>query len=110
MQLRFEAADHDEAPVLDNLSLADFQPLLQSRLTFRAADGEFELELAEATLLNQPSPRPQPPFRLILRSAQQLRLPQGAFELQHPTHGPLVVFMVPLQPDALGPSYELIFN
>jgi hypothetical protein len=96
--------------VLDQLSLADFEPLLQSKLLFRAANGEFDLELAQATPLNQPSPRSQPPFRLIFRSAEQRRLPQGTFELQHPTHGPIALFMVPLQPDAIGPSYEVIFN
>lgn len=96
--------------MLDQLSLADFEPLLQSTLLFRAADGEFELQLADARPLAQPSPRPQPPFRLIFRSAEQRRLPQGTFELQHPTHGPMAMFMVPLQPDAIGPSYEVIFN
>lgn len=95
--------------MLENLSLADFEPLLQRHLRFRAADGEFDLQLTEAIPLNQPSPRPQPPFRLIFRSSQQ-RLPQGTFELHHPTLGPLSMFMVPLQPDAQGPSYEVIFN
>lgn len=95
--------------MLDQLSLADFEPLLQRSLDFRAADGEFVLQLTEASPLNQPSPRSQPPFRLIFRSGGK-HLPQGTFELMHPNHGPLALFLVPLQPDAQGPSFEVIFN
>lgn len=96
--------------VLDQLSLADFEPLLRSELRFRAADGEFALRLDEVVPLGQPSPRPSAPFRLTFRSPQQRYLPQGIFELQHPVHGPLALFMVPLQPDAQGPVFEVIFN
>lgn len=95
---------------MDQLSIADFDPLLLSELTFRAADGEFTLTLAEAALLHQPSPRPTPPFRLLFRSAEGRKLPQGNFELQHPRLGPLPMFLVPLQPDAGGPMFEVIFN
>lgn len=96
--------------MLDQLSLADFESHLSHDFAFRAADGEFQLRLIEATPLRQPSPRPHPPFRLLLRSESQLRLPQGNYELQHPDRGALVLFMVPVQPDPQGPCYEVIFN
>lgn len=96
--------------MLDQLSVADFEPLLRSELRFRAANGEFTLQLEEAALLQQPSPRPTAPFKLMFRSPEKRTLPQGTFELQHPVHGPIALFMVPLQPDAEGPSFEVIFN
>lgn len=96
--------------MLETLSVDDFAPLLAAELQFRAANGSFALELLEAEPLRQPSPRPLPPFRLLLRSAAGLQLPQGSFELQHPRLGPLLLFMVPIQPDARGPLYEIILN
>ena len=96
--------------MLDQLSLADFASHLSQDFVFRAADGTFQLRLIEAVPLRQPSPRPHPPFRLLFRSADQLRLPQGNYELQHPQQGALILFMVPVQPDAQGPCYEVIFN
>lgn len=96
--------------MLEQLTVGDFESLLNAPLAFRAADGAFQLDLIGATPLNQPSPRPAPPFRLLLRSGEGRQLPQGCFELQHPAHGAMVVFMVPVQPDATGPCYEIIFN
>jgi hypothetical protein len=96
--------------MLDTLAVTDFEPLLNTEISFRAANGEFQLTLAEAVLLNQPSPRPVAPFRLTFRSAHHYRLPQGIYELQHPQHGPLQLMMVPMQPDARGAAFEVIFN
>lgn len=92
------------------LRLEDFSPLLDQNICFRAADGTFDLRLVEAAALAQPSPRPHPAFRLILQSGTGLRLPQGTFALEHPQHGTLELFMVPIQPDAGGTRYEVIFN
>lgn len=96
--------------MLETLRVEDFVPLLGQDIEFRAADGSFTLRLVEAAPLKQPSPRPQPPFRLLLASASGQRLPQGVFGLLHPAHGELHLLMVPIQPDTRGPLYELIFN
>ena len=96
--------------MLESLSVADFAPLLASDLDFRAANGEFRLTLVAAEPLNQPSPRPAPAFRLLLQSSSGQRLPQGTFEMLHPVRGPLQLFMVPIQPDAGGSRFEIIFN
>lgn len=96
--------------MLETLAVTDFEPLLDSTIRFRAANAEFSLTLAEASLLNQPSPRPAPAFRLLFRSPERYRLPQGMYEMQHPTLGPMEVMMVPIQPDARGALFEMIFN
>ena len=96
--------------MLENLALTDFEPYLDTPMVFRAANAEFSLTLAEALPLKQPSPRPVAPFRLTFRSPERYRVPQGLYELQHPQHGPIQLMMVPLQPDAHGALFEVIFN
>lgn len=96
--------------MLETLAVTDFTPLLNASVQFRAANAELALTLVEAALLNQPSPRPAPAFRLIFRSPERYRLPQGVYALVHPTHGALEVMMVPIQPDAQGALFEVIFN
>ena len=37
-------------------------------------------------------------------------LPQGMFRFEHPVHGTLDLFTVPIGPDGVGACYEIIFN
>jgi len=75
-----------------------------------SGDASAELEVAEAITLKSPSPRETPPFRLILRSREGWRAPQGMFRVEHPTLGTLEMFAVPVGPDRLGLCYEILFN
>jgi hypothetical protein len=96
--------------MLDKLRKEDFESLIGQKLKVEAAGSETELEIAEAALLRSPSPRDTPPFRLILRSRDGWRAPQGMFRLEHPTLGTLEMFAVPVGPDGQGLCYEILFN
>ncbi|MGA9335522.1 MAG: hypothetical protein WBV39_14680 [Rudaea sp.] len=96
--------------MLEQLSVEDFLPLLGKNVTVEADAGSGELEVKEAAIIHSPSPRATPAFHLILRSASGWCLPQGIFRLQHPAHGDLDLFAVPIGPDGQGLCYEIIFN
>ena len=97
--------------MLDRLRKEDFEPLIGQKLTVATRDAApTELEVAEATTLKSPSPRETPPFRVILRSRDGWRAPQGMFRISHPRLGELELFAVPIGPDAEGLCYEILFN
>lgn len=96
--------------MLDKLRKEDFEPLVGQSLKVTAGDATTELEVAEASTLKSPSPRETPPFRVILRSREGWRAPQGMFRVEHPTLGDLEMFAVPVGPDAEGLCYEILFN
>jgi len=96
--------------MLDRLRKEDFEPLLGQKIKVAAGSASTELEVAEAIALKSPSPRETPPFRLILRSREGWRAPQGMFRVEHPTLGTLEMFAVPIGPDAQGLCYEILFN
>jgi len=96
--------------MLDRLRREDFEPLIGERIKVTSGDASAELEVAEASSLKSPSPRETPPFRLILRSRENWRAPQGMFRVDHPTLGTLEMFAVPIGPDAQGLCYEILFN
>ena len=96
--------------MLDRLRREDFEPLVGQKLKARVGDASVELELAEATPLKSPSPRETAPFRLILRSRENWRGPQGIYRIEHPSLGPIEMFVVPIGPDGQGLCYEALFN
>jgi hypothetical protein len=96
--------------MLDQLRKEDFEPLIGQKLKVSAGASSSELEVAEASTLKSPSPRETPPFRVILRSRENWRAPQGMFRVEHPTLGTLEMFAVPVGPDNLGLCYEILFN
>lgn len=96
--------------MLDRLSKEDFEPLLGQNVKVVAAGTAAELEVAETTTLKSPSPRATPSFRVILRSRNGWRVPQGTFRVTHPTLGELELFAVPIGPDGIGLCYEILFN
>jgi hypothetical protein len=96
--------------MLDQLRKEDFEPLVGQNVKVTAGSLSAELEVAEATALKSPSPRATPPFRVILRSREGWRAPQGMFRIAHPTLGDLELFAVPIGPDGQGLCYEILFN
>jgi len=96
--------------MLDRLRKEDFEPLIGQKLRVSVGESSAELEVAEASALKSPSPRETPPFRVILRSRDGWRGPQGIFRVEHPTLGQLEMFAVPIGPDAQGLCYEILFN
>ena len=97
--------------MLDRLRKEDFEPLIGQKLTVATSGAApTELEVAEASTLKSPSPRETPPFRVILRSRDGWRAPQGMFRIEHPVHGTLELFAVPIGPDGQGLCYEILFN
>ena len=96
--------------MLDRLRKEDFEPLVGSRLKVTSGASATELEVAEANELKSPSPRATRPFRVILRSREGWRAPQGMFRVEHPTLGTLEMFAVPIGPDGTGLCYEILFN
>jgi hypothetical protein len=96
--------------MLDKLRKEDFEPLIGQKLKVSAGASSTQLEVADAASLKSPSPRATPPFRVILRSRENWRVPQGMFLIQHPTLGQLEMFAVPVGPDGQGLCYEILFN
>jgi len=97
--------------MIDQLSAADFETLPGHRLAMVHGDRRIELEVAGVRALPARSQRPAPPFALLLRDkGARASLPQGTFHYEHPVHGSLDLFTVPVGPDGQGMCYEIIFN
>ena len=96
--------------MLERLCKEDFEPLVGQKLKVMSGTSSTELELAEASELKSPSPRATRPFRLILRSRENWRAPQGMLRVEHPSLGALEMFAVPVGPDGVGLCYEVLFN
>lgn len=96
--------------MLDKLRREDFESLVGRTLKVTVGGASTELEVAEAIPLKSPSPRATPPFRVILRSRENWRGPQGMYRIEHPTLGPIEIFFVPIGPDGQGLCYEALFN
>jgi hypothetical protein len=96
---------------LDQLTAEDFEPLLGQRLTIGlTTQVRLECELIEVRRLPSHPLRAGGPFAMTLRGPREHRFGQGMCALHHPRHGPLDVFIVPIEPDASGPRYEVTFN
>lgn len=96
--------------MLEKLGKQDFDPLVGQKVKVTAGALSGELAVAETAELASPSPRSTKPFRIILRSREDWRAPQGIFRVEHPTLGALDMFAVPIGPDSLGWCYEIVFN
>lgn len=97
-------------PQLDQLRPEDFEPLIGHSLAVEVHGGTLACELKQVNRLPQHSLRANLPFALILRGPRNQPLAQGTHPLQHPEHGRLNVFMVPIGPDGTGLGYEITFN
>lgn len=96
--------------------------LLDLQTFARAANQEFELSLGESSMVltlvdveKLPEQRglPREAFALIFRSASQLVLPQGTYDLRNTTLAgaqAVPVFLVPIERDLKGVRYQAVFS
>jgi hypothetical protein len=97
--------------MLETLRAADFETLPERRLHVVFGDVETALEIIDIQKLPQNALRSVPPFALLLRdNGTRVARPQDTYLYQHPVHGQLALFTVPIGPDAHGMRYEIIFN
>ena len=97
--------------MLHELSIDAFEAVRGQTLRITSGEDFRDLELADVSVLNNPSPRPQPPFSLTFRdNGAKQSFGQGVYRLLHPTLGPVDLFFVPLGPDGKGMTYEVTFN
>ena len=91
---------------LENLTLADFEPLLHQR--FRVDPGEqppFEVELMEVTEIPR-EPGGRAPFSLEFAGGPSPPLPQSIYRVEHDALGAIEIFLVPIAAD----RYEAVFT
>ena len=90
----------------------DFEALAEPLgLSVRIGDNTLELPLAVESVRPLPPHRFRAaPFSLILRGPQAPLLAQGIYALDHPRHGRVELFLVPISRDASGARYEVTFN
>lgn len=99
--------------MLRTLTIEHFQPLIGETFHVQVNPQEaFEVRLAEAHLLGGDvlPTSGRKPYSLIFVDVQKRLVPQGIYHLTHAALEPLDVFMVPLQPDARGTVFEVIFT
>lgn len=100
--------------MLDKLTHADFEPLLQQSFTVHVSlpDGQtrqIELMLDEVAVLGGAG-MGRVPFSLLFRGPLGLFLPQQIYSIDHPALGALDIFLVPMQPNAAGSWFQAIFT
>ncbi len=96
--------------MLERLGAEDFENLPDNSLRQLRPTGPVTLEVIKVVRLPA-ALRRVAPFALILReSGAKSWEPQGTFVYDHPTHGELALFTVPIGPDAHGMRYEINFN
>jgi hypothetical protein len=96
--------------MIDRLGAEDFENLPQNSLAQHRDSGPVMLEVIEVKRMPA-AIRPVAPFALIIReNGAQLWKPQGIYVYEHPQHGELELFTVPIGPDAHGMRYEINFN
>lgn len=88
----------------------DFRALA-APLTIDQPGGGAPIELAVESVDALPSHRMRAePFSLVLRGPPAPLLAQATYRVQHPRHGVLELFLVPIARDAGGTRYEVTFN
>ncbi|MEZ5455631.1 MAG: hypothetical protein R3F04_05890 [Lysobacteraceae bacterium] len=92
------------------LSAEDFESLVGKTVRVRAADGALDCVLESVQRNPFPSGRAQGGFSLQLLGPRVPAFQQGMHQLDHPSLGPLVLFLTPVAREAQGMRYEIIFN
>jgi hypothetical protein len=95
--------------MIDKLTRRDFEGLAPDALRVALAGGTVPLQVASTHALPHTSPRSEP-FAVELLGPREPLLPQGTYVFEHPVHGRLELFMVPVGRDAAASRYELVFN
>ena len=87
---------------LDDLTVADFEPLLYERFRLAAA---YDVELVEVAEIPR-EPGGRAPFSLVFEGGPTPPLPQGIYAVEHEDIGVIEIFLVPVAPD----RYEAVFS
>lgn len=94
----------------DDLSHDHFAPLVGDTFVLRAADGQIDAELIEASADgDSPAPGLRAPFSLTWQGPPAPALQQGIHEIQHPVLGEHVIFLVPIARTDAGMQYQAVF-
>jgi hypothetical protein len=103
--------------MLEQLSSANFEPLLHQTFQLRAQPSAdqpaLSLELIEVLAYGQrgaPTPAARAPFSLTFLEPGPAYLPQQIYTLAHPALGQLELFLVPIGADARGVRYQAVFG
>jgi len=92
------------------LSLADFSDLIQHPFPIAAGNLRLLMTLTSATAVTGGMPGGRQPFVLTFRGPAQPILPQAMYDFEHPRHGMIAIFIVPIDGNAEGITYEAIFS
>jgi hypothetical protein len=95
--------------MLEQLSVAEFAPLVDQPFTIEGQGQSLQLSLISACALGSAPPGHREPFSLIFRGPAAPLLRQQTYPLRHAALGTLEIFIVPVGPDAQGQLYEAIF-
>jgi hypothetical protein len=97
--------------MLEQLTIADFAGLEGKSVTLQFGDTEQAGEVIEVCALTGGKPDGREAFSVVVRSGPvDPYWPQGTYILDHPRHGPLKLFLVPIGPDETGMRYEINFS
>jgi hypothetical protein len=92
------------------LSLTDFADLLQHPFPVSAGGARLVVTLTGASAVSGGIPGGRKPFALTFRGPAQPLLPQAMYDVEHPVHGVIAIFIVPIAADADGVTYEAVFG
>lgn len=95
---------------MHTLSLADFSDLAKHSFPVVAGGARLMLTLTAATAVQGGRPGGREPFSLTFLGPTQPLLPQAMYEFEHPRHGRLAIFIVPIGAGAEGVTYEAVFG
>lgn len=97
--------------MLDQLTIDDFEPLLDREVSLRFGEQRQSARVVEVARRGDKPAQGRQPFSVILESGPNDGYwPQGVHTLIHPDHGELALFMVPLGPGSGGMRYEIAIN
>ena len=97
--------------MLDKLTRETFEPITGGVFELSLGDGQtipLELSAVRGTGLQGLAKREQ--FSLHFRGPATPALVQRIYRLEHPHLGALDIFLVPIQRDASGMTYEAVFT
>lgn len=98
---------------LDTVTVADFEPYVDSCFALTLLDGQaLRLTLQAATPLTRPgrTSAGRRPFSLLFTGPAAVKLPQQIYPLYHDALGLLEIFIVPISDDPELRTYEAIFS
>jgi hypothetical protein len=96
----------EDPPMLEDLTVDDFRPLLHDSFRISPADAPaFEAELVEVTEIPR-EPGGRAPFSLVFKGGPNPPLPQRIYAVEHEKLGGLDIFLVPIAVD----QYQAVFT